>query len=140
MDLSGYFQTTATLAPILAVSCILYYRTAPPPKTRNRARLREAGVYVPAAAVTLTSVGALGGIYPESRVHVWIVFIVLWFQVMFGLLGMVADAGAAPQPHKQPHKPEPTGPDPTQPTNGHSGSEQAKQDETAPEQTATRHS
>jgi hypothetical protein len=157
VDLSGYFQTTATLAPVLLVGVGLLNPYVTPVRTWRQLGGRVLRRVVPPFLVVVLSLSALAWSWPDYALSwlKWIVFYLLALQMASGLMGT---AGAHPgdiptprwlerlldrrnpQPHSQPHKPEPTGPDRTTQPDPPSGRNRTIPGHSEPDQTAGRHS
>jgi hypothetical protein len=161
MDLSGYFQTTATLSPVLLGGTVLALRHRPPPRTRVGSAAFGILVLIPPLVVTLYSLTVLAGF---SSAETWRapVLGLLMVQLITGMAGLgefvVADKDQRAliaqvrkerreqrrserrQPHSQPHKPERTGPNATTPPERPDGPTCTKPDLDEPDATAVRHS
>ncbi len=87
MDLPVFFQTAATVSPILLGGTVLALSRLPRPRTLWRERLRTLFVLVPPLVVTMWSLSVLAG---ESSPETWRapVFWLLELQVVTGLGGL----------------------------------------------------
>jgi hypothetical protein len=163
MDLPVFYQTAATVSPLLLGGTVLAFSTWPRPRVAWKARLRAALLFLPPLVVTLWSLRVLAG---EASPETWRlpVLYLLTIQVLTGIVGL-ADLGFATkeqkrliqgwfrlqakerrrerrqsQPHNQPHKPERTGRDETTQPERSEAPDRTGPDPNQPEQTAGRHS
>jgi hypothetical protein len=99
MDLPVFFQTAATISPILLGGTVLAFRRWPRPRRQWRERLRILFLFLPPLVVTLWSVRVLAG---ESQPETWRLP-VLWLlqvQMLTGLAGL-AGLGFATRSQKR---------------------------------------
>jgi hypothetical protein len=164
VDLSPFYETTATLSPILLAGTALAYSARTPPRTVLGNLAFGSFVLVPPLIATWYSLQVLAG-FASAETWRLPVLVLLGLQLLTGLSGTGGfvrtdkeDAALIRQrrrerrerqreerrkrhqPHSQPHKPAPTGPHPMQPATGDGGAEQAKRDGGPPAATPAGHS
>jgi hypothetical protein len=136
MDLAVYYQTAATISPILLGGTASAFSGRRPDRTYLGRTAFSVLLVVPPFVVTLFSLGVLAGL---NSAETWRlpVYLLLGLQLLLGLGGVgnfvfttkeqreqlargdrwwrkeKRRRRRAQQPHSQPHKPEPTGPDET---------------------------
>jgi hypothetical protein len=161
VDLSPFYETTATLSPVLLGGTAFAYRHRPPPRTRLGSAAFGILVLIPPLVVTLYSLSVLAGF---SSAETWRapVLGLLFLQLITGMAGLgefvVADKEQRAliarvrkarreqcrlerrQPHSQPHKPERTGSDETTQPEPADAPDRTKPDLNEPEATGGRHS
>lgn len=163
MDLPVFYQTAATISPILLGGTVLAFSRWPRPRRQWRERVRILFLVLPPLFVTLWSVRVLAG---ESQPETWRLP-VLWLlqlQMLTGLAGLAGLGFATRSQHRslttawrlkdkerrrerrlarshnQPHEPDRTGPGGPAQSAACTTQPRTRPDETDPGATAKRHS
>jgi hypothetical protein len=157
VDLSPFYETTATLSPVLLGGTALAYRHRRPPRTWLGSSAFGIFVLIPPLVVTLYSLSVLAG-YSSAETWRAPVLGLLFLQLITGMAGLgefvvadkdqralIARVGKERREQRrlerrQPHKPQRTGPDQTRQPEPPDAPDRTKPDLDEREATGGRHS
>lgn len=164
MDLGPFYETTATLSPLLLAGTAAAYSLRRPPRTPVGSAAFAVFVLLPPLLVIWFSLMVLAGVHAADVMRVP-VLVLLGLQLLSGVTGTAGfvrvdkeDAALVRQarrehrerlreqrrqrrrPHRQPHKPDRTPPDEAAQTTAPDGPPRTEPDQTEPGATPARHS